>query len=244
MINKNVITPLYAQVAGELRKEILAGEYGENGCIGTHSQLAERFSVSLITIRKAVQILEEEGIVEILQGKGTFVRRTSLVDPLQDLTGISNMASRMQMESHVSVPIFELRDTPDWLDSEIKRELGEKSLFIRRVVSVGGVPMANADMYLPGKFFPMFKKDEVEDSTVYQIYSNKLGIGLGRGKQIIRAAGADSEVAKSLGLAENSPVLQIVRRAYDDQKNLIEYMILTYEASKYCFEVELELKKT
>lgn len=243
MIDKNVITPLYVQVANELRKEILSNQYGQNGCIGTHNQLVDRFGVSLITIRKAVQILEEEGIVEILQGKGTFVRRTSLVDPLQDLTGISNMMSDMRMENQVTVPVFELRDTPLWIDRDIRSALGEKSLFIRRVVSVGDVPAANADMYLPGKFFPMFTKSEVEDSTIYQIYSNKLGIVLGRGKQIIRAAGATGEVAESLGLAENSPVLQIVRRAYDDQKNLIEYMILTYEASKYCFEVELELSK-
>ena len=48
-------------------------------------------------------------------------------------------------------------------------------------------------------------------------------------------------MADCLGLAENSPVLQIERKAYDDHANLIEYMVLSYEASKYCFEVELEL---
>ena len=243
MIDKNVITPLYAQVAGELRREIITGRYGQNGCIGTHAQLAARFSVSLITIRKAVQILEDEGIVEILQGKGTFVRRTALVDPLHNLTGISKMIDDMQMENQVEVPVFELQNTPEWLDRETRGGLGEQSLFIRRVVSIKGIPVANTDMYLPGKFFPMFTKAEVEDSTVYQIYCNKLGISLGRGRQIIRAAGASGAVAQSLRLAENSPVLQIERRAYDNQKNLIEYMILTYVASKYCFEVELELGK-
>lgn len=244
MIDKSVITPLYAQVAGELRREILSGRYGQRGCIGTHAQLAKRFSVSLITVRKAVQILEEEGIVEILQGKGTFVRRSSLVDPLENLTGISKMILDLQMQNQVEVPVFELRDTPGWLDQETRRGLGEKSLFIRRVVSIDGVPAANTDMYLPGQFYPMFSKAEVEASTVYQIYTNKLGICLGRGRQIIRAAGASGAVAESLRLPENSPVLQIERRAYDSQKNLIEYMILTYEASRYCFEVELELSKS
>lgn len=243
MVDKNVITPLYTQVANELRKEILSNRYGEHGCIGTHAQLAERFSVSLITIRKAVQILEEEGIVEILQGKGTFVRSAALVDPLQDLTGISNMMSSMQMENQVTVPVFELQDTPDWIRHDVRRELGEKTLFVRRIVSVEGIPMANADMYLPGKFYTRFTKSDVEERTIYQIYRDKLGIGLGHGRQIIRAAGAKGEVAQSLRLPENSPVLQIERKAYDDQSNLIEYMILTYEASKYCFEVELELNK-
>lgn len=83
----------------------------------------------------------------------------------------------------------------------------------------------------------------MEEKTIYQIYRDKLGITLGRGRQIIRAGGAVGEVAESLCLPENSPVLQIERRAYDSEKRLVEYMVLTYEASKYCFEVELELNK-
>ena len=81
MVDKNVVTPLHVQVTNELRKEILAKNYGENGCIGTHTQLAERFGVSLRTIRTAVQQLSDEGLVDIRQGKGTFVRRTMFVDP-------------------------------------------------------------------------------------------------------------------------------------------------------------------
>ncbi len=243
MVDKNVITPLYAQIANELRKEILSGKYGSHGCIGTHSQLGERFDVSLITVRKAVQVLEKDGIVEILQGKGTFVRQTALVDPLRDLTGISNMMSSMQMEKQVSVPVFELRPAPETLDRDTAGALGDMPLFIRRVVSVGGVPMANADMYLPGRFASAFTREEAEKRTIYQIYQDKLGMNLGLGRQIIRAAGASAEVAHSLGIAPGSPVLQIERRAYDDRETLIEYMILTYEASKYCFEVELALNK-
>lgn len=241
MIDKNVITPLYMQVANELRKEVLSGEYGENGCIGTHTQLAERFGVSMITIRKAVQILEKEGMVEILQGKGTFVRRSTLVDPLEKLTGISNMMLSLDMEHQVLVPILELRETPKWMDSDVCEELGEKSLFIRRIICLQGVPIADADMYLPGKYASYFTKEEVENSTVYQIYQSNLGIQLGRGRQVIRAAGADKELARNLEVVENSPVLQIIRKSYDNTGNLIEYMILSYEAGKYCFEVEMDL---
>lgn len=243
MIDKNVITPLYVQVAKELRTEILANQYGEHGCIGTHSDLVKRFSVSLITVRKAVQLLEEEGIVEVLQGKGTFVRRMAMVDPLRDLTGISNMMSSLQMKNQVEVPVFSLREVPAELGRDVRQALGEKALFIRRVVSVQGVPVANVDMYLPREYYSRITREEVEEKTIYQIYRDKLGITLGRGKQVIRAAGAEGEVAQSLCLPENSPVLRIERRAYDSEKRLVEYMILSYEASKYCFEVELELNQ-
>lgn len=243
MVDKSLITPLYEQVANELRKEILCGQYGEYGAIGTHQELARRFSVSLITIRNAVKILEEEGLVKIRQGKGTFVHRTALVDHLHNLTGISNIMSNLKVKTDITVPAFEVIRTPDWIDEEIREGLGENTLFIRRNVSVGGKPMACAELYLPGKFIGLFTKADVEKNTVYQIYQRKLGITLGRGKQIICAAGARGEVAKSLGIPENWPILKIERKAYDDNKNLIEFMVLSYEASKYAFEVELELSK-
>lgn len=243
MVDKNVVTPLHVQVTNELRKEILAKNYGENGCIGTYTQLAERFGVSLRTIRTAVQQLSDEGLVDIRQGKGTFVRRTMFVDPLKDLTGISNMLSQMQVDRESVVPVLEHIETPAWIAQSIRQQLGETCVFIRRNVIVDGVPTANADMYLPGKYQGFFDRKELETLTVYQVYQQKLGVALGRGRQIIRAAGASKSAAESLGLPEGSPVLQIERQAFSAEGELIEYMILTYEASKYCFEVELELNK-
>ncbi|MGN0839151.1 MAG: GntR family transcriptional regulator [Pyramidobacter sp.] len=243
MVDKTVITPLYMQIADELHREILMNRYGEHGCIGTHSELARRFSVSLITIRKAVQILAEKGIVEILQGKGTYVKKSAFVDPLKKLTGISNIMSDASMENEISVPVFEHRPVPDWMEARFRNALGQKCLFIRRIVSVSGRPLADADMYLPEKYSSGFTREEVVKNTVYQIYQQKLGVELGRGHQIIRAAGADAELSKSLKIAPGAPVLQIERQAYDSRGSLIEYMILSYEASKYCFEVELELSR-
>lgn len=243
MVDKNISTPLYTQVADKLRQEILAKQYGEQGCIGTHAQLAERFSVSLRTIRTAVQGLEKEGLVDIHQGKGTFVRRTMLVDQLRDLTGISDLLDSMGVEKEVSVPDFRLLDTPSWLPQDVQEALGKQCLYIRRVVAVGGVPAAVTSMYLPDRFFAQMTREEVVASTVYQIYQNKLGMELGRGRQSISAAGADPGEAADLRIPEGSPVLRVVRKAYDSHKDLIEFMVLTYEASKYSFEVELELSK-
>lgn len=243
MVDKNIITPLYTQVADELRKEIVSKRYGESGCIGTHAQLAERFSVSLRTIRMAAQILEKEGLVDIRQGKGTYVRSSMFVDQLKDLTGISAMLSGLDMDTEVRVPVFRLQASPEWLEPDVKEALGPECLFIRRLVLLEGVPAACSEMYLPGRYAASFSKAEVEENTVYSIYQKKLGIELGRGRQIIQAAGASKELAASMHLPENAPVLQLRRKAYDIDKNLIEYMILSYEAGKYCFEVELDLHK-
>lgn len=243
MVDKNAVTPLYVQVTNELRKEILSDKYGKSGCIGTHSSLAKRFNVSIRTIREAMQSLEKEGMVVIHQGKGTFVRRKSLVDQRHELNGIMKMLSSMEIENDVDILAFNVINVPTWMESDLCTQLGNKTLFIQRKIVVNKAPLCVADIYIPERFCQQIEKEDVETKTIYRILQDKLDVKLGKGKQLIRAAGASQEIAEKLGIEPNSPVLELERRAFDSQGDLIEYMILTYEASKYCLEVELDLEK-
>lgn len=241
LVDKNASIPLYEQVANVLRQEILNDVYGKSGSIGTHSQLSQRFGVSLITIRKALQILREQGILAIQQGKGTFVNRTTVVDPLVDLTGISNMMYELNVQTQNQVPVLEIRPTPRWLPEDVRMAYGPECLFVLRVVSVGETRFANTEMYLPIKYASYFNREEAEKHTIYHIYETQAGIRLGKGRQIIRAAGASGSVAENLQLPLNAPVLQIERKTYSTDGELVEYMILTYEASRYSFQVEMDI---
>lgn len=243
MVDKNAATPLYVQVTNELRKEILSDKYGESGCIGTHSNLAKRFNVSIRTIREAVQSLEKEGMVVIHQGKGTFVRRQSLVDQRHELNGIMKMLDSLEINNDVEIITFKITDVPTWMESHLRTQLGNKTLYIQRKIIVNGEPLCIADIYLPERFCQQIEKKDVETKTIYRILQDKLDIKLGKGKQIIRAAGASEEIASQLEIQLNCPVLELERKAFDKQGDLIEYMILIYEASKYCLEVELDLEK-
>ncbi len=244
MIDKNASTPMYEQIATTLRHEILQKQYGERGCIGTHSQLAQRFGVSLITVRKAVQILQEEKLVDIKQGKGTFVRGTLLHDDLSSLRGASNILMASNLPAHVTVPVFEMIETPRQLDSDLRLGLGKRCLHIVRVHILDGTGLSYAEIYLPQIYGRDITKADVENFTIYQIYQDKLHVALGTGRQSIRAGCASADVAQALGIEENSPILKIERRAYSDSGSLIEYMRMAYEYTKYSFEVELKLSAT
>lgn len=244
MIDKTLATPLYEQIANELRQEILCRKYGEHGALGTQSELTERFGVSLITIRKAIQLLVDRGMVDVQQGRGTFVRSPALVDPLRNLTAASQVMANMQVKTRAEVPQFQVLEPPAWLDKTTREALGQRCLYVCRVVTLDGeqAPFTCAEMYLPERYIGTFTQKEVEQQTIYHIYQKKLGVALGLGRQIIRAAGARGHVAAYLKLPENWPILQIERHSYDKQNRLIEYMILSAEGSRYTFEVELALQ--
>lgn len=65
----------YLRVYKDIRNAILAGEYGEGDRLPTESQLQTTYGVSRITVKKAMEMLSDERLVERYPGKGTFVLR-------------------------------------------------------------------------------------------------------------------------------------------------------------------------
>jgi DNA-binding LacI/PurR family transcriptional regulator len=70
-------TPIYKQIADDIRSQIASGKMKVGDEIGSHQELALRYDVSLITIRKAREILINEGILYTRVGKGTYVAKNS-----------------------------------------------------------------------------------------------------------------------------------------------------------------------
>ena len=69
-------TTAYNRIAASIRDRILNGDWEQNAKLPTERELCTEFKSSRITIRRALQILEDEGLAERRQGSGTFVRST------------------------------------------------------------------------------------------------------------------------------------------------------------------------
>ena len=78
--------PLYKQVAAVLRQAIADGEHEPGGPLPSEAVLAERYKVSRPTVRQAIASLRSEGLVDVIMGKGSFVRATA--------TGAANTVER------------------------------------------------------------------------------------------------------------------------------------------------------
>ncbi len=66
-------TPLYLQIAAILRGEIERGVYAPGRPVPSETQLMQRYEVARLTARKAVRVLADEGLVEVVPGRGAYV---------------------------------------------------------------------------------------------------------------------------------------------------------------------------
>ena len=72
-VDHDSAVPLYVQVAALLRGRIESGELVSR--LPSLKTITEEYEVSHITAEKAIQVLKDEGLVEVVVGKGTYVRR-------------------------------------------------------------------------------------------------------------------------------------------------------------------------
>ncbi len=244
IIDKNSHIPMYEQIANILRSEIISSKYSENRKIGSQKELIDRFKVSVITIRKALSILEKEEVIIRKQGKGTYTNKSLFQDKLNGLTGLSNIISKKGYEAEIEIRKLDFVETPDYFDKKIKAGFKDRCLYIERIHKIENIPIGIAKIYIPYDIGINMKKIDLEQNTIYEIFEKKLGIELGTGIQTIKANKADKSLADILLIEENSPILEVERVAYDNKGALIEYITLFYEYDKYEFKVELKLNSS
>lgn len=110
-IDKSSRLPAYAQMANSLRSSISSGDYPPGARLPAESALAKAYGVSAMTARQAVSVLEEEGLVRRMQGKGTFVRKIGVAT---SSFGLDALAAIIADRENLTVRIVEasVKKTP------------------------------------------------------------------------------------------------------------------------------------
>lgn len=240
-LNRNDHISMYQQIARTIKQEIDDGKYVKHGYIGTQKELMSRFNVSIITVKKAIEVLAKENVVYSRQGKGIFLKKPAISDNLNKLTGITNVMQSLNIFPTVRVRNILQIPTPNYFDKEIQNKLGEMCLLVERLHLSDQQVIAFAKIYLPIEYGAKFTIDDFQNNTIYQLYQNKLGVKLGKGIQNIRALPANACSSKAMDIEPGTPMLSVERYSYDAEGNLIEVMEMVYEYTQYYFKVELSL---
>ena len=207
-------TPLYKEVKRLLIETISTGEWQPGAAIPAEWKLAERFSVAIGTIRKAVDELVGEHILIRQQGRGTFVaahNRARLMFHFFHI--VSSDGSKLTPE--VVMLSFAGGTADDEEAAHLGIKLGTKVHRIRNVLRLAGEPIIFDSIVVPQVMFPKLTAAKFRDrpNTIYHLYQSSFGITVVRSAERLRARLADAESAEILGIKPKSPLLEIRRVA-------------------------------
>lgn len=216
---KNAPGVLYRNVAGLIRKQLLDGKLASGDRLPSIEAMAKSYDVSIITIRQALALLEDEKLLQRRHGQGTFV--TGGTEKQKRLIMESNWNSLIEIwgrSTPRALRVFDSFDTPS-----LSPEDGTSApayRHIRRVQSVDGTPYAVSDIYIDRRIYSRYQERFDRESVIFVIDSLKL-VKLMRQKLTIGTA--DLETASLLDIPVNSAV-GIVRRVIRDRNDIAIYV--------------------
>lgn len=204
----------YGVLAQSLREQILSGSLAGGAQLPTERELCARSGVSRITVRRALQILEEEALVVRRQGNGTFVcSRASRKIPIVNVD-FSRSVRRHAPELQRSVQAQAWRTADPDVATALGIPAGERVLYVRRADVMGGRIVAVDEAHLVGRFADRLTEGDLAAVAFLERWQGAQGITLDYESQTIEALAAAGPLAAWLGVRKGSPVLKETNVVY------------------------------
>ncbi len=203
-----MVVPFYIQVAETIRGRILSGQYGRGDLIPSSEDLEKEFSFSAITIRKALESLAREGLIQRKQGKGTLVSRSKTDEITFELSGSFQRHVDALGRIPFDVDVLDVATLP--CPTEIQSVLGIPSrqnvLRVRKIRKHRGLPVAYYVHYTSPAQCRGMRKRDLERFNFPDVFRKSSTVTLVRMEQTLKATVADLDVSKVLGIKFGLPL--------------------------------------
>lgn len=228
---------LYIKLSEKLIK--LIDEKLEVGdLLPSERKLTKQYEVSRTTVRLALNYLENRGYISIQHGKGSFV-----VDQHKKVINLSDMYSFTErMESMNKKPETKLLNYSIVSDDEELMELFNKSnqkmIQLVRLRLADGIPMLYEKTYIPFNKFESISSEDIDKRSLYNIFREDYDEIVKMAQEEFSAGIATDEIAESLDIAHDSPVLKIYRTTRNLNNEVIEYTESNARPDKFTYRTE------
>ena len=214
LIDKDRFEPAYAQLAAILRRQIAGGIYPPGGKIPSESSIGKQYGLSVMTVRQAIGVLTEQGLIERVQGCGTFVKSVSLTGSRFGLESIEEIF-RDPARTRVKV----LRMSPERADAKTAEKLGltegARVILIRRLLLRENLPAMCHEGRIRCDFDRPLVEAELEVGPLSDLFRGSgAGVATKCALAIVPTV-LDGEEARLLNQPEGRPAFRLEYLVYD-----------------------------
>lgn len=237
----NPPVPLYYTLVENITKQIEDEELKQGDIIMSERELIEKFNLSRTTVRKAIDVLVNEGHLVKIQGKGTFVQSKKIDDGLIKLTSCTESIRKMGLTPSMTLIKSVIEVPRKHIASELLLKEEEMVFKTERVLLGDNVPINVTKSNIIYKYVQGIEKYNFEKESLYNVLENEFNIKITHAVRTIEAILADKKDAALLQISEGSPILLfngVVYGVINGQEIPIEYFISKYRCDKTKFFIE------
>ena len=233
-------TQLYFQLYDILYRDIRDGVYKPGQLLPTESTLIEQYHISRVTVRKALDLLTNDGLIAKRRGYGTFVQNKKVEQTLTRVQHFANEMEKRGVESSVTMLANEIVYASKTIADELELTEGAELVRVERLRYADGVPMCIENAYFDARRCPDVPSGDFSRLSLRRFLEERYGIVWTHARQKIYAVAATARLAGYLGIKEGDPLIYIERVSNDRQDRLGEYLQAWYRGDSYYLTAKLQ----
>ncbi len=238
-VDRSSPVPLYFQLKDTLLTLIQEGKFKEGDLIPTERELGEKFQVSRITVRRAIDELSRKGYLATQQGKGTFVTKPKIERSMRQMKSFSTAI--MDEGHYPGSRLLSLRHEQATREvaSFLNIDEGDWVWAVERLRFADDEPLGLSLVYLnlpPDVFLTPAELDQ--EVSLWSILEKK-GVTLAESEESIQAILADEQQAELLQVKVGFPLLLVEGVVYNEQTTPIEYHQVFNLGDRYKYSLQI-----
>jgi GntR family transcriptional regulator len=215
----------------------LVGAMSEGEALPAERDLAERWGVSRMTLRRAMDDLVVDGILERRRGAGTFLTRPRLSRRLAMTSFTEDMVRRGKVPSTRTLE-FRHRKADRAIAQRLRVPIGEPVIAFVRLRLADGQPMAIESSHIQESLVPGLTAEDLEQSW-YGVLADRYGIHIESATFNVEPILPDARIASWLGVPTTQPCLRLKIESFDGRGRVVEMGSATFRGDTYNLSVEL-----
>ncbi len=236
------VTPMvarYIDIKNSLKQAILNKEYRVGDKIPSERELAVRYEVTRVTLQKAMHMLEQEGFIERIHGKGMYVTKVieDNVYLLNNGTSDSILGFSREFKDNVKVSsrLISLKKlkADDYIAGQLDIDENDDVHFIRRVRLVDNIPVLVEDSYIPCAVVDIIPEYILQNASLYEFIENKVGRKIKFYNSVIEASLFDDTLSALLESETGLPMLKVSGITKLEDGKTFNYSISYNRADKF-----------
>ncbi|MFS7252643.1 GntR family transcriptional regulator [Rahnella rivi] len=229
----------YIDIKNSLKQAILNKEYRVGDKIPSERELALRYEVTRVTLQKAMHMLEQEGFIERIHGKGMYVTKVieDNVYLLNNGTSDSILGFSREFKDDVKVSsrLISLHTLKagEYIASQLDIHEHDEVHYIRRVRLVDNIAVLIEDSYIPCTIIDIIPESVLQNGSLYEFIENKTGRKIKFYNSVIEASLFDDTLSALLACETGLPMLKVSGITKLEDGKTFNYSISYNRADKF-----------
>lgn len=232
-IDKNSIIPIYYQLAKVIERDIYDGKLRPGETLPPEHEIAEKYEISRMTVRRAISELITAGLVYAQKGRGTFVAKPRLDNAVFELNDFYAEIKQRGMKPNTKLLSVKIVRATNLLANKLAVPVNTNCLHLRLLLTADEEPLVYESKYIVYTKQSPILEAELNDPSLSNLAAAHGEHVPAISKRILHASIVTEEEAEVLGVGLNTPVFVVEQTVYDREKKPIGWGKSVCRGDKY-----------